>query len=92
MALHFERAEFDARLSDVAPGTETNDADSIFLTYVMERMPVGVVGIDSFCGFRDGLPGFIISVGAAYSVFLKFAKLWEAEHRSRNQAQNQSQD
>lgn len=30
-------------------------------------------------GFRDGLPGFIISVGAAYSVFLKFAKLWELE-------------
>ncbi len=30
-------------------------------------------------GFRDGLPGFIISVGASYSVFLKFAKLWESE-------------
>lgn len=28
-------------------------------------------------GFLDGLPGFIISVGAAYSMFLKFAKLWE---------------
>ena len=30
-------------------------------------------------GFLDGLPGFIISVGAAYSVFLKFAKLREFE-------------
>lgn len=30
-------------------------------------------------GFMDGLPGFIISVGAAYSIFLKFAKLWEME-------------
>ncbi len=30
-------------------------------------------------GFLDGLPGFIISVGAAYSMFLKFAKLWELE-------------
>lgn len=29
-------------------------------------------------GFLDGLPGFIVSVGAAYSVFLKYAKLWEA--------------
>lgn len=28
-------------------------------------------------GFRDGLPGFIIAVGAAYSMFLKYAKLWE---------------
>lgn len=28
-------------------------------------------------GFLDGLPGFIIAVGAAYSIFLKFAKLWE---------------
>lgn len=33
-------------------------------------------------GFLDGLPGFIIAVGAAYSVFLKFAKLWEIEHKS----------
>ncbi len=32
-------------------------------------------------GFRDGLPGFIISVGAAYSMFLKYAKLWEMEKR-----------
>ncbi|OGH04280.1 MAG: hypothetical protein A2600_11055 [Candidatus Lambdaproteobacteria bacterium RIFOXYD1_FULL_56_27] len=28
-------------------------------------------------GFLDGLPGLIIAVGAAYSIFLKFAKLWE---------------
>lgn len=31
-------------------------------------------------GFLDGMPGFIISVGAAYSVFLKFAKVWEAKN------------
>lgn len=30
-------------------------------------------------GFLDGLPGFIIAVGAAYSVFLKWSKLWELE-------------
>lgn len=30
-------------------------------------------------GFLDGLPGFIISVGAAYSMFLKMAKLWEMQ-------------
>lgn len=34
-------------------------------------------------GWRDGLPGFIIAVGAAYSVFLKFAKLREMEHSHR---------
>lgn len=28
-------------------------------------------------GFRDGYRGFFISVSAAYSVFLKWAKLWE---------------
>ncbi len=28
-------------------------------------------------GFLDGLPGFIIAVGAAYSLFLRYAKLWE---------------
>lgn len=30
-------------------------------------------------GFRDGMPGFIIAVGGAYSYFLKFAKLWEQQ-------------
>jgi len=30
-------------------------------------------------GFLDGLPGLIISVGASYSVFLRWAKLWEKE-------------
>lgn len=33
-------------------------------------------------GFLDGLPGFIIAVGAAYSVFLKWAKLWEKTRRT----------
>lgn len=38
-------------------------------------------------GFLDGMPGFIIAINAAYSMFLKFAKLWEHEkvtkdHRS----------
>jgi glycosyltransferase involved in cell wall biosynthesis len=35
-------------------------------------------------GCLDGLPGFIISVGAAYSIFLKFAKLWELERVKKN--------
>lgn len=33
-------------------------------------------------GFLDGLPGFIIAVGAAYSVFLKWSKLWERQRKS----------
>ena len=28
-------------------------------------------------GFRDGVPGLIIAIFTAYSVFLKFAKVWE---------------
>jgi glycosyltransferase involved in cell wall biosynthesis len=34
-------------------------------------------------GFMDGLPGFIISAMNAYYVFLKFAKLWEMDRKSR---------
>jgi len=32
-------------------------------------------------GFLDGMAGFIIAVGASYSMFLKFAKLWELEQK-----------
>lgn len=33
-------------------------------------------------GFLDGMPGFVIAVGAGYSVFLRWSKLWEIQ-RSR---------
>jgi hypothetical protein len=33
-------------------------------------------------GFLDGFPGFVIAVGAAYSVFIRWAKLWELEQKS----------
>lgn len=36
-------------------------------------------------GFLDGMPGFIIAVGAAYSMFLKYAKLWEYYHLNKKQ-------
>lgn len=29
-------------------------------------------------GFLDGYPGFVIAVGAGYSVFIRWAKIWEA--------------
>lgn len=34
-------------------------------------------------GCLDGMPGFIVAVGAAYSVFLKYAKLWEMRKISK---------
>lgn len=32
-------------------------------------------------GFRDGVPGYLIALGGAYSTFLKFAKAWEKQNR-----------
>ena len=34
-------------------------------------------------GFLDGMAGFIIAVGAGYSVFLRWAKLWEIENMQK---------
>lgn len=31
-------------------------------------------------GYRDGMPGLIIAMASAFSVFLRFAKLWEKKH------------
>ena len=39
-------------------------------------------------GFRDGVPGFVISAMNAYYVFLKFAKLWELERNQRQEPVN----
>ena len=35
-------------------------------------------------GFLDGLPGFIIAVSSAFGVFIKYAKLWEAQKFAGN--------
>lgn len=45
----------------------TKPVSKFIETYIVKR------------GFMDGIPGFIIAVGASYSIFLKFAKMWEAE-------------
>lgn len=41
-------------------------------TYILKR------------GFMDGLPGFIIAVNAAISIFLRTAKIWELEKLSKD--------
>jgi hypothetical protein len=38
-------------------------------------------------GFKDGMAGFMISISAAYSVFLKFAKLWELENAHKKHSE-----
>lgn len=35
-------------------------------------------------GFLDGMAGFLISVSASYSIFLKWAKLWELERSQKS--------
>lgn len=44
---------------------------AFFRNYVLKR------------GFRDGIPGLIVSGMNAYYVFLKFARLWERQHGPR---------
>lgn len=34
-------------------------------------------------GFRDGVPGLIIAMFAGYSVFLKYAKVWEQNNKDK---------
>ncbi len=36
-------------------------------------------------GFLDGMPGVIIAIGAAYSLFLRYAKLWEYQFVKKGQ-------
>ena len=39
-------------------------------------------------GVFDGVPGLIISIVNSYSVFLKFAKLWERQANPKSQDPN----
>jgi glycosyltransferase involved in cell wall biosynthesis len=46
-------------------------------------------------GFKDGIAGYIIAVGAAYSTFLKYAKLWEnnvAPKKARHERNGRGKD
>lgn len=40
-------------------------------------------------GFRDGWPGFIIAINAAYSLFLRYAFRWEQRRQASLKAQSQ---
>ncbi len=40
-----ERAGFRERLAELAPRAEPNDKDYIFITFVMEHLPIGVIGL-----------------------------------------------
>lgn len=51
------RADFKARLAEVAPSSESNDKDSIFISYVMAHMPVGVIGLLLAMIFCAGMSG-----------------------------------
>ncbi|MEY4616475.1 MAG: hypothetical protein RJB66_1435 [Pseudomonadota bacterium] len=51
------------------------------LWQLLSKPPVKFIELYIFKrGFLDGRAGFIIAVGAAYSIFLKYAKFWEQNH------------
>jgi hypothetical protein len=36
---------FQERLAELVPGSETNDKDYIFITFILDHLPVGVIGL-----------------------------------------------
>jgi Na+/proline symporter len=39
------RGRFQAHLSELVPTAETNDKDYVFITFVMDHLPVGIIGL-----------------------------------------------
>jgi len=39
------RSRFQARLTELAPESEANDKDYVFITFVMDHLPVGIIGL-----------------------------------------------
>lgn len=39
------QARFRARLAELVPAAEVNDKDYVFITFVMEHLPIGVIGL-----------------------------------------------
>jgi Na+/proline symporter len=39
------RRRFGARLHELVPKAETNDTDYVFITFIMEELPIGIVGL-----------------------------------------------
>ncbi|MEN0058814.1 MAG: glycosyltransferase family 2 protein [Bdellovibrio sp.] len=69
------------RYSSLGAQQWAGEGKRFYLFKLLVKPPTKFVETYFFkAGFRDGLPGFIIAVGAAYSIFLKWAKLWEMEH------------
>lgn len=68
------------RYSTLGAQTLKTTGRTFWLFHLIVKPPVKFIETYLWkLGFLDGLPGFIIAVGAAYSVFLKWSKLWELD-------------
>jgi glycosyltransferase involved in cell wall biosynthesis len=75
LADQIQRIQF---FSDQAADALVRDGAVFSLRKLVLHPPVRFVrGYFLRSGFRDGMPGFIISVASAFYVFLKYAKHWE---------------
>lgn len=78
------------RYSTLQAETLYKERNGFSLFKLLTKPPVKFLELYFFKkGFLDGLVGFIIAIGGAYSVFLKFSKLWELE-KVKNKSQSQS--
>ena len=66
MALSMQEAGVRFRLADLL----LRPIGRFFKGYVLRQ------------GFRNGIPGFVVSAATAYYVFMKYAKLWELERKA----------
>lgn len=75
------------RFSDMACGSMIQNKRNVYLLDLLVR-PLFRFFRGYFLkqGFRDGVPGLVISVVSAFHVFLKYAKLWESRLPSDKRA------
>ena len=72
------------RFSRISAGTRQAEGHRFRLSDILFRPMFRFIrGYFFKLGILDGLPGFIIAVNVAFGTFIKYAKLWEAEHQQR---------
>lgn len=73
------------RFSDASSEALMKDGKVFCLCNLLCRPPIKFIETYLFkMGFLDGLPGLIISVSSAYYVFIKYAKMWEAQIKKKS--------
>ena len=76
------RGEFRERLTELSPSADANDTDYIFITFIMEHLPIGIIGLLLAMIFCAGMSSTSAELSALATTGVVDILRWRGDERS----------